>query len=77
MAIRSRRHWVEVLETASLPYQPTGSLHVVYEDDEAAVAQEFAEVAPGLGFRCEWLNACSVLERSHAVRPEGLRLQKR
>lgn len=73
MAIRSRRHWVELLEAAGLPYQPTGSLHVVYENDEAAVAKEFAELAPALGFRCEWLNTCGVLERSHAVRPEGLK----
>lgn len=72
MAMRSRDVWLEVLERAALPYFPTGSLHVVYREDEAAVAQEFAELAPGLGYRCVWLEAAGILERSRAVRPEGL-----
>ncbi|HXM40577.1 MAG TPA: TIGR03364 family FAD-dependent oxidoreductase [Bryobacteraceae bacterium] len=72
MALRSRDLWVEVLETARLPYFPTGSLHVVYQADESAVGQEFCEVAPKLGYACEWLNASEVLERSEAVRPAGL-----
>jgi FAD dependent oxidoreductase TIGR03364 len=73
MALRSRDLWVEVLQAARLPHFPTGSLHVVYREDEAAVAREFCEVAPGLGYACEWLGASGVAERSQAVRPEGLR----
>lgn len=73
LALRSRQHWVEILEAAHLPYEPTGSLHIVYENDEKEVAQEFAALAPGQGFRCEWLEPAAVLERSHAVQPEGLR----
>jgi FAD dependent oxidoreductase TIGR03364 len=72
MALRSRDLWVEVLDTAWLPYSPTGSLHVVYRDDEAAVAQEFCEVAPKLGYACRWLNPAEVLTRTPAIRPEGL-----
>jgi len=72
MALRSRAHWLEVLEDARLPYWPEGSLHAVYREDEAAVAREFAEVAPGLGYECAWLNAGQVLERSAAVKPQGL-----
>jgi FAD dependent oxidoreductase TIGR03364 len=72
MALRSRELWVEVLDAARLPYFPTGSLHVVYRADEAAVAREFCEVAPKLGYRCEWLNAADVPARSHAVRLQGL-----
>src|SRR5262245_17554627 len=49
MAVSSRSIWIEVLEDARLPYWPTGSLHLAYRDDEAAVACEFAERAPGLG----------------------------
>ena len=60
MALRSRDLWVEVLQAARLPYFPTGSLHVVYREDEAAVAREFCEVAPGLGYACEWLGASGV-----------------
>ena len=72
MALRSRARWLEVLEDARLPYWPDGSLHVVYREDEAAVAREFAEVAPGLGYRCAWLNADQVRGRSTAVQSRGL-----
>src|SRR5579872_539900 len=72
IAMRSREIWTEVLQEARLPHFPTGSLHVVYRDDEAAVAREFSELAPSLGYHCQWLNASGVLERSQAVRPEGL-----
>jgi glycine/D-amino acid oxidase-like deaminating enzyme len=72
MALRSRDPWVEILDAARLPYFPTGSLHVVYRADEAAIAREFCEVAPKLGYACEWLNPADVLARSHAVRPDGL-----
>jgi FAD dependent oxidoreductase TIGR03364 len=72
MAMRSRDLWLEVLDAAGLPYFPTGSLHVVYRTDEAAVAREFCEVAPKLGYACQWLNAADVLAQSQAVRPDGL-----
>lgn len=72
MALRSRARWLEVLESAHLPYWPDGSLHVVYREEEAAVAREFAEVAPGLGYKCAWLNADQVRSRSNAVQPAGL-----
>jgi len=47
-------------------------LHVVYRDDEAAVAREFSDLAPSLGYDCQWLNPPGVLERSNAVRPDRL-----
>jgi FAD dependent oxidoreductase TIGR03364 len=72
MALRSREVWLEVLQAARLPFFATGSLHVVYRQDEACVAQEFCEIAPKLGYRCSWLNAEEVLSRSDSVRPEGL-----
>ena len=72
MALRSRDRWAEVLTAARLPYFPTGSLHVVYRADEAAVAREFCEVAPKLGYTCEWLNPPDVVACTHAVRPDGL-----
>ncbi|MGA2133219.1 MAG: TIGR03364 family FAD-dependent oxidoreductase [Bryobacteraceae bacterium] len=72
MALRSRELWMEALEAARLPYSPTGSLHVVYRDDEAMVAREFCEVAPRLGYECAWLDAAEVLARSQAVRADGL-----
>jgi len=72
MALRSREIWIEALAAARLPHFATGSLHVVYREDEATVAREFCEVAPKLGYRCQWLGAADVLERSAAVRPERL-----
>ena len=72
MALSSRELWLEILEAARLPYFPTGSLHVVYRDDEATVAREFCETAPSLGYACEWLAPLEVLARSGAVEPAGL-----
>jgi FAD dependent oxidoreductase TIGR03364 len=72
LALRSRARWLEVLDDARLPHWKEGSLHLVYRDDEAAVAREFAELAPGLGYQCIWLNADEVLARSEAVQPKGL-----
>ncbi len=73
LALRSREIWLDVLECARLPYLPTGSLHVTYRDDEAAVAREFSEIAPAQGYDCQWLSAGAVLSRSQAVQAEGLR----
>jgi FAD dependent oxidoreductase TIGR03364 len=72
LSLRSRELWLEILGLAKLPRRETGSLHVAYRADEAAVAQEFAELGPRLGYQCSWLKPCEVLERSHAVQPNGL-----
>jgi FAD dependent oxidoreductase TIGR03364 len=72
LALRSRHLWAELLEDAGMAHRSTGSLHVVYRDDEAEVAREFADLAPALGYDCEWLDASTVLSRSSAVSPEGL-----
>ena len=72
MALRSREIWLEVLEAAKIPQFRTGSLHVAYREDEAAVGREFAEKAPALGYDCAWLSAEETLERGGALRPEGL-----
>src|ERR1700691_5887048 len=72
LSLRSRELWLEILGMARLPRRETGSLHVTYRADEAAVAQEFAEVGPQLGYQCSWLKPCEVLERSHAGQPDGL-----
>ena len=72
LATRSRAYWLDVLKRASLPYWPEGSLHAVYREDEAAVVREFAEIGPGLGYECAWLDADQALGRSHALKPAGL-----
>jgi D-hydroxyproline dehydrogenase subunit beta len=72
LSLRSRELWLEILDLAKLPRRETGSLHVAYRADEAAVAQEFADLGPKLGYECCWLKPCEVLARSHAVQPDGL-----
>ena len=72
LALRSRQIWQEVLDESGLPYRPTGSLHVVYHRDEADVAREFAERAPGAGYTCTWLSPAEVLSKSQSVNPAGL-----
>jgi FAD dependent oxidoreductase TIGR03364 len=73
LAMRSREIWIEALTHARLPFLSTGSLHVAYQDDEADVLREFAEIAPSAGYACEWLDAEKVLQRSNAVHPLGLK----
>jgi FAD dependent oxidoreductase TIGR03364 len=72
IATRSRQIWNEILDAAGLPYRPTGSLHVVYHPDEADVAREFVERAPGLGYTCTWLSPAEVLKKSNSINPKGL-----
>lgn len=72
MAMTSRSNWLDVIAAAKLPHYPTGSLHVVYREDEATVAQEFAALAPAQGFDVTWLTPAQVLERSPAVVADGL-----
>jgi D-hydroxyproline dehydrogenase subunit beta len=72
LALRSRTLWRELLHEARLPLHETGSLHLTYLPDEAAVAQEFAALAPNLGYECQWLPTAQVLNRSHAVQPDSL-----
>jgi len=72
LALRSREIWLEALREAKLPFLATGSLHVAYREDEAAVGREFSERAPSLGYDCAWLSADETLKRSRAVRREAL-----
>ena len=71
-AMRSREIWNEILDDAALPYRPTGSLHVLYHQDEAEVAREFVEFAPALGYTCSWLSRDEALKKSNAISPAGL-----
>ncbi len=72
MATRSRQIWNEILDASGLAYRPTGSLHVVYHQDEADVAREFCERGPALGYTCTWLAPSEVLKKSKSVNPKGL-----
>ena len=72
MALRSRELWLEFLDEAGLPWHATGSLHAAYRQDEADVGCEFVQKAASLGYECKWLDAKQALEKTAALRAEGL-----
>src|SRR5262245_58900181 len=72
MALRSRYIWLSILNSTALWHERTGSLHLAYREDEAQVLQEFVTSSDGIECGCELLTPQEVLERSEAVRPEGL-----
>jgi glycine/D-amino acid oxidase-like deaminating enzyme len=53
LAMRSRARWLALRDAETLWARECGSVHVVLEDDEAAVLTEFATRAPDLGVPCE------------------------
>lgn len=73
MARRSLEHWETVLESSGLWHEHTGSLHLAYEDDEAAVLREFAEDAEVHGYSCRLMTPREVAMRAPAVRMNGLK----
>lgn len=64
LALRSRKIWLEVLEQSRLWFSDTGSLHVMYRQDEAEVAKEFSDKALSLGYECSWLTPEQTLHRT-------------
>jgi D-hydroxyproline dehydrogenase subunit beta len=62
-----------MLARTKLPFRNTGSLHLAYHPDEAAVLQEFADIGPAAGYACEWLNFAETMKRSPAAVPDGLK----
>jgi FAD dependent oxidoreductase TIGR03364 len=73
LALRSREHWLTVLQAAQLWHSRCGSLHLAYHEDEAAVLVEFARIAVDKGFDVTWLSPERVCDRSSAVKRFGLR----
>ena len=55
LAMRSRSRWLELRDAGAVWAAECGSVHVVFEEDEARVLAEFADRAPGLGVPCELL----------------------
>ncbi len=72
LAISSREVWMELLQAARLPYQPSGSLHLAYHADELAVLREFSNLGLGLGYLCQRLDVRGVEARTQAVLSAGL-----
>ncbi len=72
LALASRALWVQILAEARIHHRPTGSLHVATHDDEARVGEEFATLAPALGYSCAWLDKQDALGRSSALREDAV-----
>ena len=72
-AFRSRAIWDEVLNDVGIPLERVGSIHLAYHDDEMAVLEEFVAARPDLSDSIALLTPEAAMERSPAVRPEGLK----
>jgi FAD dependent oxidoreductase TIGR03364 len=72
IALRSRELWLEAAAAAGVWVNRCGSLHVAFRQDELAVLEEFASQASVAGYQCSLLSAAGVVERSPAVRRDGL-----
>ncbi len=72
LAMRSRDLWLQIAAEAGIWADPCGSLHVARRDDELAVLEEFASLAPGAGYDCELLTGEQVAHRFPAANPSGL-----
>jgi FAD dependent oxidoreductase TIGR03364 len=70
-ALRSRAIWKEIGETGAFWFDPVGSLHLAYNNDEWRVLEELYE-AFKKEREVELLNAGKVMERSEAVVSKNL-----
>jgi FAD dependent oxidoreductase TIGR03364 len=71
LALRSLEIWHEVLAAAAVWVARSGSLHVAYHEDEAAVLEEFAAATTDIPVSL--LTPRQVRERAPAVRADRLR----
>jgi FAD dependent oxidoreductase TIGR03364 len=70
-AIRSRNIWKEFGDMGRLWYDPAGSLHVAYHEDEWAVLNELFDLFQGER-NVELLTPSQIATRTEAVRQENL-----
>ncbi len=63
-AIKSRDCWKEIGDSSKLWYDPVGSLHLAYHNDEWQVLQELFEIFTKEGRDVQLLNKKEALEKS-------------
>jgi len=68
LALRSGELWREFSQASGITRRPCGSACIVDRDDEAAVLEEFALIAPQLGFSCELWTRSQAEERCPGAR---------
>ncbi|WP_428304249.1 TIGR03364 family FAD-dependent oxidoreductase [Lacipirellula sp.] len=71
-AVESRGYWLELARETGLWARPCGALHLAYRDDELAVLDEFAQMAPAFDYDCRLIPPQEALKMSAAAKSEGL-----
>jgi FAD dependent oxidoreductase TIGR03364 len=72
-ALRSRNHWQDVAKDAGLWINNNGSLHVVYNDDELTILEEFLQLYDDSSYQCRFLEPTEITGKFPAVKRENLR----
>lgn len=70
VALRSGEFWREFSSAMKTTARPCGSTCVVEHDDEAAVLEEFAKLAPDLGYQCELWTRAQAESRCPGIRKD-------
>lgn len=73
LALASRTRWLAFARESGFPVVPCGSAHLAHRDDEWAVLEEFAALAPALGYDCRLATAAETVRLVPAARRDGLR----
>jgi FAD dependent oxidoreductase TIGR03364 len=71
-AIRSRNIWKEIADESNLWYDPVGSLHLAYHDDEWDTLRELYEIFKKQERNVCLLNKAQIAEKSDAVVQKNL-----
>lgn len=71
-ALKSREIWVDLAQKAGFWYKPCGSLHLVYQEDELNVIEEFVSTTRHLPYETKLLTPLEATEKSKAINPIGL-----
>lgn len=71
-ALETRSLWLELQREAGIWVNPCGSLHLAHENDEWEVLQEFASIAPHLGYECNLINKNEIIKKCNAVNTTNL-----
>lgn len=71
-AVRSGRVWRELSQLAGFWFEPVGSLHAAYREDELRVLEEFVAAAGDASRPVELVGAVEAVRRNRGIRQEGL-----
>jgi FAD dependent oxidoreductase TIGR03364 len=71
-ALRSRELWLELSKASGLWVNECGSIHLAHRPDERAVIDEFAQLAPALGYSARLMTAEEASKAAPAANPVGL-----